>query len=119
MKLCFQKQSAEERIDCRSVATIEYVVTGWTVGLISSIERAPDLQAGGRGFESCIGHTLASLSNRFAIAGEGPSVKPNWRSDCEKFIFSSNAYSDNFPNITVTVSPEYFPFPTPGYRSLI
>ena len=32
-----------------------------TVGLISSFSRAPDLQAGGRGFESCIGHTFSSL----------------------------------------------------------
>ena len=34
---------------------------GRTVGLVSSVGRAPDLQAGGRGFESCIGHTFSSL----------------------------------------------------------
>ena len=34
---------------------------GGTVGLVSSVDRAPDLQSGGRGFESCIGHTFASL----------------------------------------------------------
>ena len=32
---------------------------GGTVGLVSSVGRAPDLQAGGRGFESCIGHTFS------------------------------------------------------------
>ena len=37
------------------------VVIGGTVGLDSSVGRAPDLQAGGRGFESCIGHTFSSL----------------------------------------------------------
>ena len=30
-------------------------------GLVSSVGRAPDLQAGGRGFESCIGHTFSFL----------------------------------------------------------
>ena len=34
---------------------------GKTDCLISSAGRAPDLQAGGRGFESCIGHTFSSL----------------------------------------------------------
>ena len=34
---------------------------GGTVGLVSSVGRAPDLQAGGRGFEFCIGHTFSSL----------------------------------------------------------
>ena len=34
---------------------------GGTVGLVSSVDRAPDLQSGGRGFESCIGHTFSSL----------------------------------------------------------
>ena len=34
---------------------------GGTVGLVSSVGRAPDLQAGDRGFESCIGHTFSSL----------------------------------------------------------
>ena len=34
---------------------------GGTVGLVSSVGRAPELQAGGRGFESCIGHTFSSL----------------------------------------------------------
>ena len=37
------------------------VVIGRTVGPVSSVGRAPDLQAGGRGFESCIGHTFSSL----------------------------------------------------------
>ena len=37
------------------------VVIGGTVGLVSSVGRAPDLQSGGRGFESCIGHTFSSL----------------------------------------------------------
>ena len=37
------------------------VVIGGTVGPVSSVGRAPDLQAGGRGFESCIGHTFSSL----------------------------------------------------------
>ena len=43
------------------------MVIGSTVGLISSVGRAPELQAGGggggggRGFESCIGHTFSSL----------------------------------------------------------
>ena len=33
-----------------------------TVLLVSSVGRAPDLQAGGPGFESCIGgHTFSSL----------------------------------------------------------
>ena len=32
-----------------------------TVGLVSSVGRAHDLQAGGRGFESCIGHTFSYL----------------------------------------------------------
>ena len=34
---------------------------GRTIGLVSSVGRAPDLQAGGRGFESCMGHTFSSL----------------------------------------------------------
>ena len=34
---------------------------GRTVGPVSSVGRAPDLQAGHRGFESCIGHTFSSL----------------------------------------------------------
>ena len=33
---------------------------GGTVGPVSSVDRAPDLQAGGRGFESYIGHTFSS-----------------------------------------------------------
>ena len=37
------------------------VVIGRTVGQVSSVGRANDLQAGGRGFESCIGHTFSSL----------------------------------------------------------
>ena len=37
------------------------MVIGGTVGPVSSVGRAPDLQAGGRGFESCIGHTFSSL----------------------------------------------------------
>ena len=37
------------------------MVIGRTVGPVSSVGRAPDLQAGGRGFESCIGHTFSSL----------------------------------------------------------
>ena len=35
---------------------------GGTVGLVSSAVRAPDLQAGGRGFVSYIGHTFSSLA---------------------------------------------------------
>ena len=34
---------------------------GGTVSPVSSVGRAPDLQAGGGGFESCIGHTFSSL----------------------------------------------------------
>ena len=37
------------------------MVIGGTVGPVSSVGRVPDLQAGGRGFESCIGHTFSSL----------------------------------------------------------
>ena len=37
------------------------MVIGGTVGPVSSVGRAPELQAGGRGFESCIGHTFSSL----------------------------------------------------------
>ena len=37
------------------------VVIGGTVGPVSSVGRAPDLQARGRGFESCIGHTSSSI----------------------------------------------------------
>ena len=37
------------------------MVIGGTVGPVNSVGRAPDLQAGGRGFESCIGHTFSSL----------------------------------------------------------
>ena len=37
------------------------MVIGGTVGLVSSVGRTPNLQAGGRGFESCIGHTFSSL----------------------------------------------------------
>ena len=37
------------------------VVIGGTVGLVSSVGRAPDLQAGVRGFKSCIGHTFPPL----------------------------------------------------------
>ena len=37
------------------------MVIGGTVGLVSSVGRAPDLHAGGRGFEPCIGHTFSSL----------------------------------------------------------
>ena len=33
------------------------VVIGGTVDLIGSVGRAPDLQAEGRGFQSCIGQT--------------------------------------------------------------
>ena len=40
---------------------VSEVVIGRTVGLISSVGRVPDLQAWGRGFESCIGHTFTSL----------------------------------------------------------
>ena len=36
------------------------MLIGRTVGLVSSVDRAPDLQAGGRGFESCNGHTFSS-----------------------------------------------------------
>ena len=36
-------------------------MNGRTVGLISLIGRAPDLQAGGRKFESCVRHTFSSL----------------------------------------------------------
>ena len=36
------------------------MVIGRTVGLVSSVGRAPDLQTG-CGFESCIGHTFSSL----------------------------------------------------------
>ena len=32
---------------------------GGTVSPVSSAGRAPDLQAGGRGLESCIGHTFS------------------------------------------------------------
>ena len=34
---------------------------GTTIGLVSSVGRAPDLQAGGHGVESCNGHTFSSL----------------------------------------------------------
>ena len=34
---------------------------GGTVGPVSSVGRAPDLQAGRRGFKSCIRHTFSSL----------------------------------------------------------
>ena len=34
---------------------------GRTVGPVSSDGRAPDLQAGDRGFETCIRHTFSSL----------------------------------------------------------
>ena len=34
---------------------------GGTVSPVSSVGRAPDLQAGGRAFESGIGHTFSSL----------------------------------------------------------
>ena len=37
------------------------MLTGGTVGLVSSVGRAPDLKARDRGFESCIGHTLSAL----------------------------------------------------------
>ena len=37
------------------------VVIGRTDGLVSSVGRAPDLQAGGHGFQSCIRHTVSSL----------------------------------------------------------
>ena len=37
------------------------VVIGRIVVLVSSFGRAPDLQAGGHRFESCIGHTFSSL----------------------------------------------------------
>ena len=37
------------------------MVIDGTIRLVSSVGRAPDLQAGGRGFESCIGHTFSSL----------------------------------------------------------
>ena len=37
------------------------VVIGGTVGLVSSIYRASDLQAGGRGFDNCIRHNFSSL----------------------------------------------------------
>ena len=37
------------------------VVIGGTVRHVSSVGRAPDLQAGGCRFESCIGHTFSSL----------------------------------------------------------
>ena len=40
---------------------INCVVIGGTVGPVSSAGRAPDLQAGGRGFESCIWHTFSSF----------------------------------------------------------
>ena len=38
------------------------MVIGGTVGPVSSVGRASDLQAGGRGFESCIGNTFSSLA---------------------------------------------------------
>ena len=34
---------------------------GGTVDLVCSVGRAPDLEAGGREFKSCIGHTVSSL----------------------------------------------------------
>ena len=40
---------------------IDIVVIGGTVCLVSSAGRAPDLQAGGRRFKSCIEHTFSSL----------------------------------------------------------
>ena len=40
---------------------IKSVVIGGTVGPVSSVGRAPDLQTGGRGFESCIGHNFSCL----------------------------------------------------------
>ena len=40
---------------------IHIVVIGRTVGLVSSVGRATDLQAGGHRFKSCIGHTFSSL----------------------------------------------------------
>ena len=46
------------------------MVIGRTVRLVSSVGRAPDLQAGGRGFESCIGHTFSSLVYFSALASD-------------------------------------------------
>ena len=34
---------------------------GRTVGLVSAVSKAPDLQAEGRGFEFCIGYIFSSL----------------------------------------------------------
>ena len=39
------------------------MVVGRTVGLVSSVGRASDLQAGGCGFESCIGSTLEYITD--------------------------------------------------------
>ena len=37
------------------------MIIGWTVDLITSVVRAPDLQAGGCKFKFCIRHTFFSL----------------------------------------------------------
>ena len=42
---------------------------GEIVGPVSSVGRAPDLQAGGRGF--CIGHTFSSLVYFYCLALRG------------------------------------------------
>ena len=47
---------------------------GGTVGPVSSVGRAPDLQAGGCRFESCIGHTFSSFVYFISEAEYGTSI---------------------------------------------
>ena len=49
------------------------MVIGGTVGLVSSVARVPDLQAGGCRFESCIWHTFSSLVNFNGTQREQPT----------------------------------------------
>ena len=81
------------------------MVIGGTVRLVSSVGRAPDLQAGGRRFESCIRHTFSSLVyfNSVVIGGtvglvssvgRAPDLQAGgrWFESCTGRTFASLVY---------------------------
>ena len=57
------------------------MLIGKSIGLVSSVGRAPDFQAGGHGLKSCIGHTSSSLVNfkklhKTGVLGDAESCIP-------------------------------------------